>query len=52
MSWDDLNGYGLAGALSIHMATAWSPWAHVWPRGLRMVVPLTQMVVLLGLGTR
>lgn len=51
-SWADLNGCGLAGYLSIHMTTAWSPWACVWRRDLRMVIPLTQMVVLLGLGTK
>lgn len=49
---DDLNSCGLAGSLSILMASTWSPQACVWPRGLRIVVLLLQILVLLGLGTK
>ena len=50
MSWDDLNGCGLAWFLStwpLH-----GHWACVWSRCLRMVVLLTQVIVFLGLGTK
>lgn len=50
MSWDDLNGCGLA-----WFPSTWplhGHWACVWSRCLRMVVLLTQVIVLLGLGTK